>query len=306
MTPADCDLQDFPFMPLDVARLRDSDLASDESPEACWAAVLLWAASWHQVPAASMPDNDNWIAKQAGYAQRGKIAREWAAVRNGAMRGWVKCSDGRLYHPVVAEKACDAWKAKIVQRWKNECARIKKHNQRHGTTIPQPDFVSWTEAGCPQGQPLSVPRDKKADGGDNTGDSPSKRQGEGQRQGQGEIKPSVPNGTGAAAPPTAEDQLALMKKEIWGAGKALFASKGIAEANAGKILGQLLGKYSIEIVLDAVRAGVQAEPPDPTAYLVACCQAAIGARAKMQKNSRHNGFDDTDYSEGVTADGCIA
>ena len=109
-------------MPLDVARLRDSDLASDESPEACWAAVLLWAAAWHQVPAASIPNNDNWIAKQAGYAQRGKIAREWATVRTGALRGWVLCSDGRLYHPVVAEKARDAWAAKLLQRWRTECS----------------------------------------------------------------------------------------------------------------------------------------------------------------------------------------
>ena len=81
LTPEDCELQDFAFMPLDVARLRDSDLASDESPEACWAAVLLWAASWHQIPAASMPDNEAWIAKHAGYAQRGKISEDWAAVR---------------------------------------------------------------------------------------------------------------------------------------------------------------------------------------------------------------------------------
>jgi hypothetical protein len=58
LTPPDCDLQDFPFMPLHVARLRDSDLASEEEPEACWYAVLLWAASWHQIPAASLPDND--------------------------------------------------------------------------------------------------------------------------------------------------------------------------------------------------------------------------------------------------------
>jgi hypothetical protein len=180
LTPLDCDLQDFPFMPLDVARLRDSDLASDESPEACWAAVLLWAASWHQVPAASIPDNDNWIAKQAGYAQRGKIAREWPAIRPGALRGWVMCGDGRFYHPVVAEKARDAWQAKCEQRWRTECGRIKKHNQRHGTNIPLPGFVAWTKAGRPQGQPLHVPEDKTGKGGDKGEDKVSKRQGEGQ------------------------------------------------------------------------------------------------------------------------------
>jgi hypothetical protein len=29
LTPSDCDLTDFAFMPLDVARLRDSELASN-------------------------------------------------------------------------------------------------------------------------------------------------------------------------------------------------------------------------------------------------------------------------------------
>jgi len=109
LTPPDCDLRDFAFMPLDVARLRDSDLAANESPEACWAAVLLWAASWHQLPAASIPNDDKWMAQQTGY---GRIVKEWLKVRPGALRGWRECSDGRLYHPVVAEKALVAWEKK--------------------------------------------------------------------------------------------------------------------------------------------------------------------------------------------------
>lgn len=112
LVPAEVDIRDFAFMPLDVSRLRDSDLAANETPEACWAAVLLWAASWHQIPAASIPNDDRWIAKQAGYAQRGKIAKEWSDIRSGALRNWVECSDGRLYHPVVAEKALIAWASK--------------------------------------------------------------------------------------------------------------------------------------------------------------------------------------------------
>lgn len=80
LTPPDCDLQDFSFMPLDVARLRDSELAARETPESCWAAVLLWAASWHQVPAASIPDDEMWIAKVAGYQ-----------LRAGSMAAWLAC-----------------------------------------------------------------------------------------------------------------------------------------------------------------------------------------------------------------------
>jgi len=211
LTPADCDLQDFAFMPLDVGRLRDSDLASDETPEACWAAVLIWAASWHQIPAASIPNNDNWIAKQAGYAQRGKIDKDWTAVRKGALHGWVECQDGRLYHPVVAEKAVDAWKSKMEQRWKSECGRIKKHNQRHGTKVPTLDFDEWTRAGRPQGHPLPVPKDKPDEFEDNYGDSDSKGQGEGQRQGQGQLtsKPNTGNNAHASTAVAGQNDLGV-------------------------------------------------------------------------------------------------
>lgn len=207
LTPADCDLQDFKFMPLDVARLRDSDLASDETPEACWAAVLLWSASWHQIPAASIPDNDQWIAKAAGYAQRGKISPDWEKVRDGALRGWIRCADGRLYHPVVAEKAVDAWESKRDQRYRTEMARIKKHNDRHGTNIPRPTFDEWVSQGCPsgqrlfvpgdntqvsQGQPTTVPKDKTDCPAIVPRETPSKGQGEGQGQGQIKKKTSLP------------------------------------------------------------------------------------------------------------------
>ena len=159
LVPAEVVLRDFAFMPLDVQRLRDSDLASDETPEACWAAVLLWCAAWHQIPAGSIPATDSWQAKQCGYVSQGRIAPAWKKVRPGALRGWVACSDGRLYHPVVAEKANEAWRQKLAQRWRSECARIKKHNQRHKLDLPMPEFEAWLSAGCPQGQPLFVPGD---------------------------------------------------------------------------------------------------------------------------------------------------
>lgn len=192
LVAADVDLRDFAFMPLDVARLRDSDLASDETPESCWAAVLLWCASWHQVPAASIPDSDQWQAKQAGYVSRGRIDAQWAKVREGALRGWIACSDGRLYHPVVAEKARDAWKSKLIQRHKTECARIKKHNQRNEINLPLPDLEAWIAEGCPSGHALPVPKDKLdvSQGHPQSvpRETPSKGQGEGQGQGQGQLK----------------------------------------------------------------------------------------------------------------------
>jgi hypothetical protein len=113
LTPADCDLQDFAFMPLHVARLRDSDLAATAHPEACWYAVLLWAAAWHQVPAASLPDDELVLTRLCGL---GRDVKTFRKHRRDAMRGFVKCDDGRLYHEVVAEVARGSWAEKLAYR----------------------------------------------------------------------------------------------------------------------------------------------------------------------------------------------
>lgn len=163
LTPHDCDLQDFPFMPLHVARLRDSDLAAEESPEACWYAVLLWAASWHQLPAGSLPDNDAVLTKLIGLGRDVKTFRKHKA---GAMRGFVMCSDGRLYHPIVAEQVTAAWESKLQQRWRTECARIKKANQRNDTDLKMPtyeEFLARTSRGQIDPSPQPVPGDVQGD-----------------------------------------------------------------------------------------------------------------------------------------------
>ncbi|MBN4665416.1 DUF1376 domain-containing protein [Pandoraea nosoerga] len=146
LTPADCDLRDFAFMPLDVVRLRDSDMTALVSGDEFRSAVLLWCASWHQTPAASLPDDDRVLSNLAGF---GFAVDAWRAIREGALHGWVKCADGRLYHPVVAEKAREAWRGKLKQRWETEKARVKKHNQRHETNYVVPDFDEWLSLGRP-------------------------------------------------------------------------------------------------------------------------------------------------------------
>lgn len=191
LTPADCDLRDFAFMPLDVARLRDSDMAAYESPEACWAAVLLWSAAWHQVPAASLPDDDRVLAKAAGY---GRVVKEWANVREGALHGWIKCADGRLYHPVVAEKALESWKAKLHHQWKKECDRIRKSNKQREAE-GRPLLTLPLEPGCSPDkattEPKEIPPESAFDSAGNTRggsgnplENALKGQGEGHGQGQ--------------------------------------------------------------------------------------------------------------------------
>lgn len=159
LVPPEVDLRDFPRMGLDVARLRSSELVVDQPPEICWAALMLWCAAWHEVPAGSVPNNDRWLADKAGYVSRGQIDVSWGQIRDSVLRGFVECSDGRLYHKVTCEIALDAWSSKLRQRWVSECARVRKHNQRHGTSVTTPDFEHWISLGCPAGAPLPLHED---------------------------------------------------------------------------------------------------------------------------------------------------
>lgn len=129
LTPADCDLRDFPFMPLDVVRLRDSDLAGHENPEVFRTAVLSWCVSWHQVPAGSLPDDDTKLARLFGF---GRDLDGWKAVRHslGGLYGWIRCSDGRLYHPIVAEKAAEAWDRRKRNKSRTRAATEARRGNR--------------------------------------------------------------------------------------------------------------------------------------------------------------------------------
>jgi hypothetical protein len=101
----DLDLRDFPYMPLDVVRLRDSESVVLTTGEEFRAAVMLWCAAWHQVPASSLPNDDRILANLAGF---GRDVKGWMEVKEGALRGFYVCADGKLYHSVIAEKATEA------------------------------------------------------------------------------------------------------------------------------------------------------------------------------------------------------
>lgn len=139
------DLRDFQDMPLEVRRLRDSRLSATATGEEFMIDVLLWCASWHQIPAGSIPDDDAELAKLAGF---GRVVSEWLRVKEGALRKWIRCSDGRYYHPVVVEKAWASWHARLEHRWARTCDRIRKENkarkekgQSQVDMPPKPEFA---------------------------------------------------------------------------------------------------------------------------------------------------------------------
>jgi hypothetical protein len=96
-------------MPLHIERLRRSKawFMAKQQPELAFYLINLWTGSWHQIPAASLEDDDAMLCAMAECHPR-----RWTKVKADVLRGWIKCSDGRLYHPVVAELARDSWDKK--------------------------------------------------------------------------------------------------------------------------------------------------------------------------------------------------
>lgn len=141
--PSECNLTDFAFMPLEVQRLRKSKawLLARRKPEIGFYMINLWSAAWHNVPAGSLEDDDDVLADQAMCDPK-----RWPKVREEALRGWVKATDGRLYHNVLTEKVLEAWDAKKKQRartaaateakkakkQRNDERNVPRHEQRNG------------------------------------------------------------------------------------------------------------------------------------------------------------------------------
>lgn len=122
------DLTDFPFMPIMIARLKHSRawLVCKKRPELAFYMLNLWTASWHGRPAGSIEDDDLVLADLA-MCPNDKV---WKKVREDVLRGWIKCDDGRLYHPVVVEQAKEAWERKLSQRARTENARLAREAAR--------------------------------------------------------------------------------------------------------------------------------------------------------------------------------
>jgi hypothetical protein len=262
--PPDVDLRDFSFMPLEVGRLRDSGLAAHQEPAECWFAVLLWCASWHQIPAASLPNDDKELAKFAGF---GRFVKQWMKVKDGALRGWVECSDGRLYHRVLAEKANESWGSKLEHGHKRMADRTRKANKSRAAAklspIEIPDFFQWKAGGMLDPAPTESPT--LSDG------IPPENALKG-REGklrEGILTTSVPKGTGAKAPVQPVD-------EIFANGLPLLTAAGVSEKNARSMLGLMRKQHGDEPVVDVIRRCASERPLEPVAWLQAALKAPRG------------------------------
>lgn len=113
LIPSDIDLRSFRFMPFDVSRFRDSKFSASVDPAAGFFAIQLWAAAWHQVPAGSLPGDEDELRLLSGC---GRDVKLWESVKSGAMYGWTLCSDGRYYHSAIAEFVIEAHEKLLINR----------------------------------------------------------------------------------------------------------------------------------------------------------------------------------------------
>ena len=127
LTPPDCDLSGFKWMKLDIYRLFRSELWAKATGDEFRAALKLWGESQWEKPAGSLPDDQHQLARLADF---GRSLSDWDKVRDMALHGWIKCSDGRLYHPVIAEMVIEAWQERQQFQAIRESERLRKAEWR--------------------------------------------------------------------------------------------------------------------------------------------------------------------------------
>lgn len=109
-TTAEIDVRDLDGFMLNAERLMASELLALSTGDEFKAAVALWCRAWKQIPAASLPNDDRVLAAFSGAKET------WPHVREMALRGFVLCSDGRLYHKTLSEDAKRAYGKKMERR----------------------------------------------------------------------------------------------------------------------------------------------------------------------------------------------
>lgn len=290
LTPAGCDLRDFQYMELDVSRLRDSKFAATPRAEAFRAGVLLWCAAWHQVPAASLPDDDVELANLAGYGRMPVSVKEWRKVRAEALNGFVKCTDGRLYHAVIAEKAIAAHKAKEKHAYDRFLDRLRKENRaREKESKPLygiPTQAQWKSGAYPHGIPPPEPTIPPERATGSTGipaENALRGNGEGTERNGTETLISVPDGTGDMV---AKRPVDLDARELWWAAKTELHSQGMDKPQCGKFVGKLAKDFTEPIALEAIRSSLMAPRANFAEYLKSCCMHAAGQRHQPNAQER--------------------
>lgn len=134
---------DFAWFPFRIDRFLTSRFlalsVARGQRDAIGTAVVLWAESFRQDPAGTLPDDDTELASLARF---GADFDAWRAVRETVLYGWRPVDVGgerfgpagpRLGHPVIAAEATEMWRRKDNSGERAEARRIS--NMRHRVKV---------------------------------------------------------------------------------------------------------------------------------------------------------------------------
>lgn len=284
LTPHNCDLRDFPRMMVDIPRLRGSSFDAIGDDHAWRAGFNLWLTAWHQVPAASLDGSDASLAKAAGL---GRDLRAWRKISALALKGWVACSDGRLYHETIAEIALEAWIEKLGQRLSSGAGNAKRYAREFDAAPINAEIVLSAAllmllnpkskalsrqhvmkamATPPLRIPVELPVGANQDRAGTASGVP--REGKG-REDSSEDKSSAP-----------ERVVIEPDADAWdGAVKLLTVRSGMTEQAARRFFGALLKGVQARELLPAVASAIANETRDPKSYLTRAAQAVKDRKA---------------------------
>jgi len=115
------DLPEPPYLPdtkdkgwrfeIDLQQVQQSDTWALASAEIRPWLLMLWVASWQQVPCGSLPSDDRVIA-----ARIGMPFESFNDAKDVLMRGWWLARDGRLYHKTITERVIAMLDRKKAER----------------------------------------------------------------------------------------------------------------------------------------------------------------------------------------------
>lgn len=150
LVTSDVDISSLSYMPVFVARLRGSKswLISRRRPELFRPMFAMWMRAYQERPAGSLEADDDVLADAAELG-----FEAWVDLKTDLLRGWILCSDGRYYHPVLAELVLQAFERTVLPNKLRTAAateaRLKKHRSRHGTSNATAHVTSSSRDGNP-------------------------------------------------------------------------------------------------------------------------------------------------------------
>lgn len=138
LTPPDCDLRGFEWMPLWGHRMFSSSWyrVARKDGRGGIASLKLWWTAILQHPAGSLPNDEEELCMLADF---GEDMRAWRKHRGVAMHGFILCSDNRWYHPMVSEQAVKAYECRLKAQTtrQQDADRLRKWRASNGSHPPE-------------------------------------------------------------------------------------------------------------------------------------------------------------------------